>query len=164
MLNALRLLNTQRKNLEQSFFPVGKQTLNEDDDDIPYDALSDDIQHTFECPIINAWLQIGWLRYFRIRATTNLMKLPPQHRFVQHLMSAYRNDYGINIMDSGTKPFQLVLSTCCPGNARILDSACLNLGVNNPATSNLRPCRNQVANGFHPIYHGNHWGLAVLDR
>ena len=59
---------------------------------------------------------------------------------------------------------QLVLSTCCPENARIIDSACFNLGANNPTCSNLRPCGDHVAKVFLPIHHGNHWTLAILDR
>ena len=59
---------------------------------------------------------------------------------------------------------ELVLSTCCPENARIIDSACFNLGANNPTSSNLRPCGDHVAKVFLPIHHGNHWTLAILNR
>ena len=59
---------------------------------------------------------------------------------------------------------ELVLSICCPENARIIDSACFNLGTNNPTCSNLRPCGDHVASVVLPIHHDNHWTLAILNR
>ena len=59
---------------------------------------------------------------------------------------------------------ELVLSTCCPENARVIDSACFNLGVNKPTPSNLRPCGDHVTKVFLPIHHGNHWTLAIFNR
>ena len=58
----------------------------------------------------------------------------------------------------------LVLSTCCPDNARVIDSAYFNLSANSATPSNLRPCGDHVAKVFLPIHHGNHWTLAILDR
>ena len=59
---------------------------------------------------------------------------------------------------------ELVLSTCCPENARIIDSACFNLSANNMTSSSLRPCGEYVVKVFLPIHYKNHWTLAVLDR
>ena len=104
LLDALRLLDTQCKTLVQSFLPIGEQANDEDEDDgdtpIHHDALPDDM-HLKVRLSMRGFVLDG---YFRIRATTNLMKLSPQHDFVQHFMAAYRNEYGINIMDLGTKP------------------------------------------------------------
>lgn len=58
----------------------------------------------------------------------------------------------------------VVVSTCCPQTARIIDSAHVKLDANNSTSSNLPPCGDQVAKMLPPIPYGNHWTVAILDR
>ena len=101
MVEALRMLNDQCATLVQSFLPVGEQDHDEDEAHAEgfHNVLGDDEHHSSQVSLSGFVLD----GYFRIMASTNLMKLNIQHRFVQHLMAAYRNEYGLNVMDFGIR-------------------------------------------------------------
>ena len=92
----------------------------------------------------------------------------PQGPFYPHKLPTTDLAGALSTLEPGkwlsASAIELVLSTCCPENARIIDSACFNLGANNPTFSNLRPCGDHIAKVFLPIHHGDHWTLAVFDR
>lgn len=98
MVEALRMLNDRCDTLVQSFLPVGEQDLNEDALAEGFHSVLGDDEHHSAQVSMRGFVLDG---YFRIRATTNLMKLDPQHSFVQHLMAAYRNEYSLRVMDFG---------------------------------------------------------------
>lgn len=95
LMDALVLLDTQCPTLVKSFLPVDEQGM----DDVAegcHSVLADDQHEAGELSLIGFVLN-----GFQITATTNLMRLSPQHDFIQHLMAAYRQDYGIQVMDFG---------------------------------------------------------------
>ena len=101
LMSAMQVLDKQCPTLIKSFLPVNEQDL---DDAEGFHSVTTDSQH---CAA-----QLSWKGFvlgvdsFRIKATTNLMKLSPQHDFIQHLMAAYRQDYGMQVMDFGVKPLK----------------------------------------------------------
>ena len=101
MVEALRMLNDQCATLVQSFLPIGEQDRDEDEAHAEgyHNVLGDNEHHSAQVSISGFVLD----GYFRIMASTKLMKLDPQHKFVQHLMAAYRNEYGLRVMDFGIR-------------------------------------------------------------
>lgn len=99
MVEALRMLNDECVTLVQSFLPIGEQDLDEADMEGYHNVIGDNEHRSAQVTMAGFVLD----GYFRIKASTKLMKLDPQHRFIQHLMAAYRNEYGLNVMDFGIR-------------------------------------------------------------
>ena len=99
IVDALRLLDSKCSLLVKSFLPTNELAI---DDDESSNAQSTN-QHFSVQLSLRGFSMDG---HFRMRATTNLMRLSPQHDFVQHFMAAYRKDYGMNVMDFGPRPLR----------------------------------------------------------
>lgn len=103
LMEALVLLDEQCPTLVKSFLPVDEQDINLDDMEGSHSVKMDD-QHC--APQLSLRGFVLNTHSFRVKATTNLMKLDPQHDFIQHLMTAYRQDYGIRVLDFGSRPLK----------------------------------------------------------
>lgn len=90
------MFNDRCDTLIQSFLFIEEQYFNEN-------ALAEGFHSVFENDEYH-FTQIFIKRfilndYFRIRATTNLIKFNPQHNFIQHLIIIYKNEYNLRIMN-----------------------------------------------------------------
>ena len=100
MVEVLGLLDTQCPTLVKSFLPAGEQVTEDDlDDDGTQNLVVDDEHHFVQLSLKG--FQLHGSLY--IRPMANLMRLPPQHMFIQHLMAAYRTDYGVRVIDFGPR-------------------------------------------------------------
>ena len=98
LVEALSLLDEQCPTLVKGFLPIGEQEGVDDGSAEGFNSIEVDDEHRFGQVFMRGF-QLD--RHFGIKASTNLMKLDPQYRFIQHLMTAYRTDYGIRVLDFG---------------------------------------------------------------
>ena len=101
LMQALHMVDNLCPSLVQSFLPTGEQTI-KDDNDTAHTVVGDR-QH------LRAQLSNGGFELrgeLSINNGAKLMKLPPQHPFLQQLLHAYEVVIGRRIVDLGRKPLR----------------------------------------------------------
>ena len=100
IMKALADLDECCPTLVQGFLPIGEQEIGEDEDHAEGSHnVSGDGEH-FAAQLSMRGFVLD--EYFGISARTKVMQLQPQHNFLQHFMAAYRNEYGMRVIDFGT--------------------------------------------------------------
>ena len=99
VMEALTGIDDRCPALMKSFLPVGEHDIGESEDhaegshNVVGDAEHFGAQLSLRGFVLDA--------YFKISATIKMMRLQPQHHFLQHVMAAYRNEYGLRVIDFG---------------------------------------------------------------
>ena len=100
IMQALTELDEYCPTLVQGFLPVGEHEVGEDEDHAEGSHnVNGDGEHFAAQLSMRGFVLNG---SFGIDAHTKVMRLPPQHDFLHHFMAAYRNEYGMRVLDFGT--------------------------------------------------------------
>lgn len=101
LMKALALIDSKCPTLVQSFLPSHERTQEEDDETQMHHIHGDDGHHFAQLSLK------GFLgNNLKMKSASKLMKLPPQHPFLQQLILAYQREYEMSMVVFESKPIK----------------------------------------------------------